>query len=560
MAPAGDDRSGNGLKSFSIHAQDEQSHATFTALEKEQAAHPTFAFPAAATESVDPETAARRYLNQALESKLTPTFVAPTTEDAESQFKTIGTDTVPLTGTRTVKFRQAFHDIPVYGSLVTVELDESNRLVSINSALGEPTGVQALAKISPAEAAKAVVNKPPFKKDLTGIAPRLNYYYVASRAKWHLAFIFEDVPVALSERGPKKTERIAPRYFDYVVDAKTGRVIAELPRTPSMASEVQNAIDARQIQRSIRVETIGNRSVLKDTTNNIETFDFRFDDPTLHEAALPGQEVSPVWPPGAVSAHANAEAVADFLRTVLMRNNIDNQGGPMNASVNCVVASESRDGRQWFNAYWNGQQMVYGQVMTGGHLLTLAAALDIVGHEMFHGVTDNTSRLEYAGQSGALNESYSDIFGILIANRGQPDRRQWDWKLGQGFASGGRAFRDMSDPASLGQPAHMNDFRVSPNTQKGDWGGVHTNSGIHNKAAHRIMTAADDAGFVFEVNQVAGIFYIAVTQQLSRTSQFTDSRRSVLSAARTLFRNLPADQLARRVSAIEAAFDAVGIP
>lgn len=550
---------GNGLKSFSMHSSDEDSQPAFTALAEERAAHPAFGFGAASTESVDPETAARRYLDQALESKQTPGFVAPETKTAPSQFKIVGTETVPLTGTRTVKFRQAFHDIPVYGSLVTVELDENNELVSINSALGEPSDVAPVAKISPADAATAVLNKPPFKKQMKDIAPRLNFYYDATRAKWRLAFIFEDVPAALPRERADKVEKVAPRYFDYVVDAQTGRVIAELPRTPSMASQVQMAIDARNVQRNIRIEINGARSVLKDTVNNIETFDFQFHDPDMDDSALPGQQVSPAWPPAAVSAHANAQAVAEFLRSVVMRNNIDNRGGSMNSSVNCVVASESPDGQQWFNAYWNGRQMVYGQVRSGGQLLTLAAALDIVGHEMFHGVTDNTSRLEYAGQSGALNESYSDVFGILIANHGEPDPRRWNWLLGQGFARGGGPIRDMSDPASLGQPAHMDNFRVLPNTRRGDWGGVHTNSGIPNKAAYLVFTAEDEQGLVFTPDQVAAVFYISVTQQLSRTSQFADSRRGILTAARTVFRNLPSDQRERRVSALETAFDKVGI-
>jgi len=80
---------------------------------------------------------------------------APEVNGTTSEFKTIGTETVPLTGTRTVKFRQAIGNIPIYGSLVTVELENDNSLVSIDSALGEPHGVDAVASVSPADAAKA---------------------------------------------------------------------------------------------------------------------------------------------------------------------------------------------------------------------------------------------------------------------------------------------------------------------------------------------------------------------------------------------------------------------
>ncbi len=552
------DALGNGLKSFSLHAADAAEQPTFAALAAERNTLSAFSAAALSTDSVDPETAARRYLDQALDSDSAPGFTAPSSDTTKSRFKVVGTETVPLTGTKTVKFRQTLHEIPIYGSLVTVELDDDNALVSLNSALGEPTDVTPVAKISAAEAAAAVTAKPPYKKLLTDIAPRLTYYFEAARSKWRLAFIFEDVPVTNPKKPGAKAEAIAPRYFDYVVDAQTGRVIAELPRTPSMASQVLKAPDARNKVRDIRVETVAGRTILRDTVYNITTYDFGFGDPSVNGSALPGSELSPVFPQAAVSAHANAAAVAKFLREVVKRNNIDDRGGAMNSSVNCVVQGESPDGQQWLNAYWNGRQMVYGQVRGPGGLLTLAAALDIVGHEMFHGVTDHTSRLEYAGQSGALNESYSDIFGVIIANRGKPDTRTWNWLMGDGFDNG-KPFRDMSNPPRRGQPDHMQNFKVLPNTRRGDWGGVHTNSGIHNKAAYNVLIAADAAGLVFTPEDVAAIFYVAVTQILSRTSQFGDSRRAAVSAARSLFRRSSPVEQQRKIVALEAAYTAVGI-
>ncbi|GGA34373.1 M4 family metallopeptidase [Sphingomonas psychrolutea] len=552
------DAPGNGLKSFSLHAGDVAEQPTFAALAAERDTLPAFSAAALATAAVDPETAARRYLDQALDSDSAPAFTAPASNTGTSRFKVVGTETVPLTGTKTVKFRQTLHDIPVYGSLVTVELDDDNALVSLNSALGAPTDITPVAKISPAEAAAAVEAKPPYEKLLTDIAPRLTYYFEAARSKWRLAFIFEDVPVTAPKTPGTKVEPVAPRYFDYVVDAQTARVIAELPRTPSMASQVQQAPDAHNVVRDIRVEAVAGRTILRDTVYNITTYDFGFGDPTVNDSALPGSEVSPVFPQAAVSAHANAAAVASFLREVVQRNNIDDRGGAMDSSVNCVVQNESPGNQIWLNAYWNGRQMVYGQIRVGNGLLTLAAALDIVGHEMFHGVTDHTSRLEYAGQSGALNESYSDIFGVIIANRGKPDPRTWNWLMGDGYDNG-KPFRDMANPPSRGQPDHVRDFKVLPNTRRGDWGGVHTNSGIHNKAAYIVLTAADQNGLVFTPEDVAAVFYVAVTQLLSRTSQFGDSRRYAVSAARSLFRRSSPAELQRKIAALEAAFTSVGI-
>jgi Zn-dependent metalloprotease len=106
----------------------------------------------------------------------------------------------------------------------------------------------------------------------------------------------------------------------------------------------------------------------------------------------------------------------------------------------------------------------------------------------------------------------------------------------------------------------MDQFRVLPNTRAGDWGGVHTNSGIHNKAAFNLFTAQNDDGTPkLGSAEVVAVFYLALTQRLSRTSQFTDSRRAVVASAQTLFRTLPMDQLSSKIAAVEGAFDAVGI-
>jgi Zn-dependent metalloprotease len=90
---------------------------------------------------------------------------------------------------------------------------------------------------------------------------------------------------------------------------------------------------------------------------------------------------------------------------------------------------------------------------------------------------------------------------------------------------------------------------------------VHVNSGIHNKAAFNMLTTEDEDGrLILSPDEVAAVFYLALTQRLSRRSQFADSRRHVVASARTLFRTLPADQLSHKVAAVDAAFAAVGIP
>ena len=88
---------------------------------------------------------------------------------------------------------------------------------------------------------------------------------------------------------------------------------------------------------------------------------------------------------------------------------------------------------------------------------------------------------------------------------------------------------------------------------------MHFNSGIHNFAAFKVMTANDRGAFIFKPDELAAMFYVALTQQLSRQSTFADSRRGVVLATRSLFRRLPQKQIDIRVAAVEAGFEAAGI-
>jgi Zn-dependent metalloprotease len=545
-----------------MHAGDRKGAKAFDALRSARKTSPGFAMlESVGAGTLDPETVARQYVQQALDSDRVPKFTVPQVKGAESELKSLGVETLPLTNTKTVKFRQTLNKIPVYSSLITVELDENNEILAINSALGAPKNVDSLAKIAPAEVVKKVAKQVGHGLG-SDVSPRLNYYFDQKKGRWRLVYIIEDVPM---ERPKGDSKSSFPRVMDFVIDAHTGALVAQVPRNPSAATPFEeDAVDGLGKTRRIRGMKESASRTLQDGLLNIRTHDFKFGDPDLKEHLLPGGFASnppDPWGDGAISAHANAAVVASFLRDTLMRNNIDNVGGALVSTVNCVVAAESSGGNSWLNAFWTPvrRQMVYGQTKHNGKLRSLAVFLDVVGHEMFHGVTDLTSRLEYARQSGALNESYSDIFGILIANSDKPDIGQWGWDLGPGLRSDGRPLRDLSKPSRCNQPEKMSQYRNLPNTQSGDWGGVHINSGIHNFAAYKIITAKKDGAFVFKPAEFAAVFYIALTQHLTRTSDFSASRRAVTLAARTLFRNDPEDVQKTKLAAIAKGFEAVGI-
>jgi Zn-dependent metalloprotease len=245
---------------------------------------------------------------------------------------------------------------------------------------------------------------------------------------------------------------------------------------------------------------------------------------------------------------------------VLLRNNIDNLGGPMRSTVNCVRIKRSAGGNEWANAFWNGTQAVYGQRVNGTTLLSVASDLAVVAHEIVHGVTQHSSRLEYALQSGALNESFSDVFGVIVANFPNRNVKTWDWVIGRGLGSSGNPFRDLSNPPAFGQPEHLRDFVDRPVTVAGDFGAVHMNSGIPNKAAYNVMTSRTARGSLhFKPSEAAALFYLALTQNLSHTSNFVDCRNAVVRVALTMFRKMPKATRNAKIRAIEKAYDEVGI-
>ena len=241
-----------------------------------------------------------------------------------------------------------------------------------------------------------------------------------------------------------------------------------------------------------------------------------------------------------VSAHWNSIKSYDYFKNTFNRNGIDNVGGNIISFIN---VSES-NGTSMENAFWNGAAMWYGN--GGSTFRPLARGLDIGGHEMTHGVIEKTANLEYQDESGAMNESFADIFGAMI------DRD--DWKIGedvmQNGASPNNALRDLQDPhngdvqgGSWWQPKFVSEqFTGSANN-----GGVHINSGIVNYAYYLFATNA-----AVGKDKAEQVFYRALDQYLVKSSQFVDLRIAVIQASNDLYGSSVA-------TAAATAFTMVGI-
>lgn len=231
----------------------------------------------------------------------------------------------------------------------------------------------------------------------------------------------------------------------------------------------------------------------------------------------------------AQTAHSNSGATYDYYYNTFRRDSFNNAGATITTTVHY--------GSSYNNAFWNGQQMVYGDG-DGNVFSPLGNSLDVVAHELTHAVTQYTADLVYSYESGALNESYSDVFGAMV------DRN--DWLLGEDVYTPhtpGDALRSLSSPTTYGQPDHMNNY---VNTSS-DNGGVHTNSGIPNKAAYNIAT-------IIGKEKMEQIWYRTLTVYLNSGSQFTDARDASVQAAADLYGSGSAE-----VTAVRNGFAAVGI-
>ncbi|MCS6924449.1 MAG: M4 family metallopeptidase [Candidatus Binatia bacterium] len=256
-----------------------------------------------------------------------------------------------------------------------------------------------------------------------------------------------------------------------------------------------------------------------------------------HTQTLPGEVVRieggpPTGDVAVDEAYDGLGATYDFFWEIFERNSIDDEGMPLDATVHF--------GQNYDNAFWDGQRMVFGDG-DGDLFNRFTISLDIIGHELAHGVTEDEAQLIYFFQAGALNESMSDVFGSLVKQYvlGQT-AEQADWLIGAGLFTAnvnGVALRSMKAPGTayndpvLGkdpQPAHLRDFVRTFE----DNGGVHINSGIPNRAFY--LAATKLGGYAWE--KAGRVWYETLRDsRLRPNSGFQRFARLTVSNAARLF-------------------------
>jgi len=228
----------------------------------------------------------------------------------------------------------------------------------------------------------------------------------------------------------------------------------------------------------------------------------------------------------ALSSDKGAQEILDFFgktyqfyKEVFSRTSIDDKNLELIGSLHYddIPGPPGMD-----NAFWDGDEMAFGDG-DGEIFGSFTKNIDVIGHELTHGVVQYTANLEYEFQSGALNESMADVFGSMIKQYFHPDGKQTaeaaDWLIGEGIflpaITNAKALRSMKAPGTAydnpkvgkdRQPADMDGFKTSPNTDDGDYGGVHTNSGIPNRAFYLASVAL--GGYSWE--KAGKIWYAAL--------------------------------------------------
>ncbi|MCQ4210074.1 M4 family metallopeptidase [Streptomyces longispororuber] len=457
-------------------------------------------------------------------------------------------------GQTTVRFRQQHDGVPVFGAEYAVQTEKSGDGQQVTSATGTLYTDLTVSTTPRVDEATAQRRLTVLDADLRGVE--------GARTAGHGLTVLPDAQGGrlawhFTVTGAKKDG--SPVRQEVYVDARAGALalsynnIDAADAAPARATGVR--VDGSEAQLEADKAADGSytlvdstRAMYPVTGGQIRTYDAQrksyldvaggpvTDDVPLVKSATDRFDGANTTS-GAVDAHVNAAKVYEFYKDEIGRDGVDGKGGTIYSVVN--VASNGKD---YANAFWDGSKMVYGH-MDG---VPLSVGLDVVGHEMTHGVTEHSAGLVYLNQPGALNEAISDYFGNAMetADKGVAMDDPASGLIGEYLCNGTKpleecALRDLNDGRNAQQ-----DFEPIPLDI--DNGGVHYNSTI-------VGGALWDMRKALAPELADKIVYRAAQNYLTPLAGFTDMRNAVTLAAKSL-KVSGAD-----MSAIKKAFDGHGI-
>lgn len=435
-----------------------------------------------------------------------------------------------------IKYQQVYKSVRVETTALTFHLKETE-LISFSGSYGDGFQLSITPTISQSEAVKIGRTLVETDEYRPAEIPQLVVY--PTDESYKLAFkvdVFGLSPIQ--------------RKFVFV-DANSGAILASQDRIHEVESEGE-----------AETRYSGNRTIITDSTaagfrlhdntrgGGIVTLDL--DGSTFYGSASELYDSDNYWEEddhsddAALDAHWGTEVTYDYFFDVHGRDSYDNEGSSLTSYVDYD--------NNYSNAFWNGEAMTYGAGDVGHNPFP---SLDVVAHEICHGVTEYSAGLIYANESGALNESFSDIFGIVIDFYARGDEYA-NYEMGEEILPA--PIRSMANPNLFESPdTYLGDFWITGNF---DNGGVHFNSGVQNYWFYLLSEGGsgvndnDDAYYVegIGMDDAAAIAYRNLTVYLTPSSQYADAREFSIQSAIDLY-----GECSDQVIAVTNAWQAVGV-
>jgi thermolysin len=471
--------------------------------------------------------------------------------DAEAELALLGVDEDDL-GQTHVRLNQVRDGISVFGGQLITHLD-ATAVLGFAGNVFDTTAVDTKPRTNPAQAIKAAKGALGYHGDLAN-KPEPQLVVLPNQdgtAGARLTYLVE----LLVEDGTDNTGR-----YKYFVDAQSGEVVMSYnDMDGTAASGKGNSLYSGQVtigtdytNGTYYLRDLNRGSMLTYTMRNGTTSGYYLTDADN----LWGNGTNSDEDSAGVDAHFGAAKTWDYYYNVYGRRGIDGRGYTMNSRVHY--------GSRYNNAFWNGSLMTYGD--GDGSQFSPLVSLDVVGHEITHGLTEKTAGLIYQKESGASNESFSDIFGTAVEfYTGSVGGRTADYLIGEDIytpATSNDALRSMSNPALYGDPDHYSK-RLYPEpctpSNTNDNCGVHSNSGIQNQAFYLLAAGGTNRTSNIAVTSIGRaaaekIFYRALTVKLTSGATISQVRAGTLSAAADLY-----GSTSTQYAATARAWDAVGV-
>lgn len=423
-----------------------------------------------------------------------------------------------LDGMATYRLQQVYEGIPVHGRQFLVNVDGEKTASSLNGNYFpglRSMVISTIPQITNEQAVSAALQDTGLTNNSEITQESELIFYTLNENEPKLTWLI--YLSGLNSEGEAVAWRI-------VLDASNGSIIAKEDLINPISTPVYgNGVGVDQNTKFFTVELVTNiitgnmHYEMRNPDYKIQTYNtqtnqiFKSNDNTWTDAA-------------AVDAHYNAEKVFRYYKDKLGRKSYDGKG----ATVTLKVHARFNQNHPFCNACWNGTEILVGDGC-GRDFGVISAALDVIAHEFTHAVINKSANLRYHNQSGALNEAYCDIMGNIIEGKNDPA-----WLIGEDCYTPqqtGDALRSMSSPGDYGQPAHFTRYVQRPDDRNNDWGGVHTNSGIINKAFYNMWK--DTFGSNNSNNLLlAKIWYKSLVSYLVSTSNFEDCAIAVTKSAR----------------------------